>query len=223
MKPEIKVKVKPEVKSKTKSHHDQSAHPRNKSEGKVDEKIKKPPAGTKRKVFKCPQDDEGKVERDYKKSTGQKDTRKRQRPCHGTDKPIIEYTERLRKIGTYYTWPFRKVISIFDDPLFEPWLEFRGYKLGKGKLVIQVSQSPDTPFPGEFFSEQTWLDRKLNKWLGKKVQEPNPEIREQAADWLKEKAEKKIGKKCKYDVYLQEKRRKCTCPDGSPCKSTTKK
>lgn len=32
-----------------------------------------------------------------------------------------------------------------------------------------------------------------------------------------------IAKNCHYEVFMKEKKRKCTCPDGSPCRSTSRK
>lgn len=141
------------------------------------------------------------VERKFPEVDRDKDTifrpkRKRRRPCHGTGKPTITYEfDPAREIGTF-TLP-------------------RASKLwSKSQVKSRENLVKDKTLK---VAEREGLEKGEGEPVWSELSRPKSPLEIARFYFLIAQG----GGECFYRVYHRKKRRVCTCPDGSKCKSTT--
>ena len=147
-----------------------------------------------------------KFPKNSKKSDSEK---KRQRPCK-SGKPIITYTSRTRKIGRF-NYP--------NDSVQYKWQQ----AFGPG------TEADDPEFPKRDEHPRDFVIRRTRE-IGKEAGYERAFSNTTATVYSEESPPETIGEAfdhytipggvCYYNVFVQEQRRHCKCPDGSPCRKT---
>lgn len=124
---------------------------------------------------------------------GEPGHRRRQRPCKGTGKPTVTFEEKKVKIGRFKV---NKITSKLRPGSASLYVEKKTAQVAKKAGYVESEENP-VKIIAEVSAPATAVE-KLTVTLG-------------GSDV------------CFYQVYAIERRRKCTCPDGSKCRSTTRK
>lgn len=152
--------------------------------------------------------------------TGNSTKKKRQRPCKGTGKPEVSYEKKRKRVGwlTVRQEGGGQNRLVVDRKEWSEWKEERyGNEEGEGEKKVFLEVVPRDP------SDMTSEER----------EDYNEDQRENSDFWdifdfdgddpfSDGLPPLGMGKKCIYEVFEVTRRRKCRCPDGSPCRSTVK-
>lgn len=123
----------------------------------------------------------------------EKKPRRRQSPCQGGGEPQVEHRDRKRKIG-YFS--INKLTSGPTQARLRSVVDAKTRKVAK-RAGYDLNRK-NVRVIAELTGPQGFLDQ-IGAFFGG------------------------TSEKCYYNVFAIEKRRVCTCPDGSPCRSTTRR
>lgn len=126
-------------------------------------------------------------------SKSEKKPRRRQSPCEGGGEPRVEHRDRRRKIG-YFS--INKLVGGLTQARLRSVVDSKTRKVAKRAGYDLTKRN--VKIEAEITGPQGFIDQ-IGAFFGG------------------------AAEKCYYNVYAIEKRRVCTCPDGSRCRSTTRR
>lgn len=159
------------------------------------------------KADRCPDESDAEIKIESKKG-GQPTPKKRARvrPC-GEAKPIVTYTERTRILGYYRSvrLPRWAPLDLFDIPQFREWIVDE-FDIGSSGAVRLAKKYPYLRATAVTNLEVLVAHRSGRKYAFSEAP------REFYFTW---------NAPCWFRIEKIELRRKCKCPDGSKCKTST--